>query len=88
MSIPNLQSQPMIDPKTGNTVTMWLGWFSQLTTVLQNILSDEGLLVPQQPTTNITILDNTKSIGRLVYDSTTNQLKININGTFKVVQVV
>ncbi len=55
---------------------------------LQRNLSDEGYKVPQQPTANITQLNTAQSVGALLYDSDTDELKVNINGTFKVVQVV
>lgn len=61
---------------------------SQLFTSLQQILSDEGYKVPQQPTSKITQLNTANSVGNLLYDSDTHELKVNINGTFKTIQTV
>jgi hypothetical protein len=87
MIIPNLPATKWVNEK-GHLLPEIHGVLSQLTTQLQQFLSNEGYVVPQQPTTKITALNTTRSIGALLYDSTTNELKVNINGTFKVVQVV
>jgi len=64
------------------------GVFAQLISELQQNLSNEGYKVPQQPTANVQALNTTQSEGALLYDSDTKELKVNINGTFRVVQVV
>lgn len=52
---------------------------------LSTNLNQYGYIVPQQPTSMLTQVNK---VGNLVYDQTTNQLKVNINGTYRVVQVV
>jgi len=61
--------------------------FTQLLNQLTINFSDYGLVPPSQPTATITDLTSAAN-GTLIYDSTTNQLKVNINGTFHVVQVI
>lgn len=63
-------------------------FFDQLINALQKNLNQEGYKLPQQPTTNITQLNTPESKGSVIYDQTTNQAKININGTYKVVPTV
>jgi len=95
MIIPNFEYTKLVD-ENGYLTPQWQSIFQQLITALQTNLSDEGFLPPQQPTTNIATLQtrfNASSapsnyFGDLIYDSTTDELKVNIAGTFKVVQVV
>lgn len=63
-------------------------FLEQLTQTLQGFVSNEGVKTPQQTTANITALNTQQSIGALLYDKETHELKVNINGTFKTVQVV
>jgi hypothetical protein len=84
MSIPNFIDTKFTD-KEGNLTDTWKMILSQLFSHLQNNLSQEGIKVPQQTTANIGILDNINSLGALIYDKDTNELKVNINGTFKVI---
>lgn len=84
MSIPNFIDCKFVD-KDGKLTDTWKMILSQLFSHLQNNLSQEGIKIPQQTTTNIGLLNNIKSLGSLIYDKDTNELKVNINGTFKVV---
>ncbi len=88
MIIPNFPTSETWVDKEGRPTVEFHKTLASLFTVLQSNLSDEGIFVPQQSTTNIAVLNNALSTGALVYDSTTHELKVNINGTFKVVQVV
>jgi len=87
MITPNLPTGKWVDEKGHPTATV-IGIFSQMFSEMQNNLSNEGYKVPQQSTATVSALNTTKSIGALLYDSDTNELKVNINGTFRVVQVV
>lgn len=84
MNIPTFINDKFVD-ESGYLTDTWRNVLTQLFTELQSNASNESLVVPQQTTTDIAKLTNYK--GGLVYDSTTNQLKVNINGTFKVVTV-
>jgi hypothetical protein len=95
MNIPNFENVAVTT--SGSLLSeVWTLILQQLITELQNNLSNEGYLVPQQPTTTIAMLQAQYALspvpsvyyGNLLYDSTTDQLKVNIAGTFKVVQVV
>ena len=87
MNIPNFENIQAID-KNGHWTEQWQLLMQQLFSELQNNLSKEGYKLPQQTTDNINILDNANSTGALIYDNTTHEFKVNINGEFKVVQVV
>ncbi len=87
MNIPNFENIKFVD-HNGNLTPQWQLILQNLFQQLQNNLSDEGYKVPQQPTATITALNTAASTGALLYDSTTDELKVNIAGTFKVVQVV
>jgi hypothetical protein len=86
MITPNLPIGRWID-ENGHPTPEMMGVFSQLISEMQNNLSNEGYKVPQQPTSNVQALNTAQSEGALLYDSDTKELKVNINGTFKVVQV-
>lgn len=87
MNIPNYENVPVIE-KGGVLTAAWSLILQQLISELQKNLSNEGYIVPQQPTATITMLNTTASTGALLYDSDTDELKVNIAGTFRVVQVV
>jgi hypothetical protein len=95
MNIPNFENIQFVD-RRGYLTEQWQLIFQQLITALQQNVSNEGFQIPQQPTTTINTLqtqfnstvDPAVYFGDLLYDSTTDQLKVNIAGTFKVVQVV
>lgn len=85
MKIPSVLEHPLVD-KDGNLTQPWKLAFAQLLTQLQKNLSDEGFVIPQQSSANISILNNAKSTGALIYDADTHELKINLNGIFKTIQ--
>ena len=88
MNIPNYPNSPMTDGK-GNITPEWQNTITQLLTELQLNLSNEGYRLPQLATTQINDLtDVGKSTGNMVYDNTTNQFKVNIEGTWRVVTVI
>lgn len=85
MNIPNYVQDKLVD-KNGNLTDGWRLTITQLLTELQNNAGNEGLVSPSQPSTNIAKLINSPN-GSLVYDNTTHELKVNINGVFKIVTV-
>lgn len=86
----NFQNLTMIKAadKDGNMHQDAVNYFGQLIQVLQQNLSDQGYVLPKQPTDNINQLTGEQSVGAFVYDKDTHEVKVNINGTWKVVQVV
>jgi hypothetical protein len=85
MKIPNLITARVVD-ENGMLTDSWRHLFEQLFGVLQQNLSDESIVTPSQPTANITQLNVPEYSGGLVYNSDTNKLMVNENGTFKTVQ--
>lgn len=92
MIIPNFQNSRFVN-KDGYLTDEWQNIFQALITALQQNLSDEGFLVPQQSAANIAKLQTAFAAstnpatynGDLIYDSTNDLLKVNIAGTFKTV---
>ena len=85
MKFPSLVQAKMMDEKgffteAGNNL------MTELLTVLQNHLSDEGYKLPFQTTSNLVILNNDKSIGRILYDQDAKLMKVNLDGTYKTIQ--
>ena len=84
MNIPNYASDQFTDTN-GMITAIWSNVITQIIQELQINLSNEGFNMPKLPTTAINKLTSaTKSTGAIVYDSTTNQFKGNVNGTWKV----
>jgi hypothetical protein len=86
MKIPFLQRGPIAD-KSGNLTPNWEGTLNELFTQLQQNVSEEGFVMPSQSTSNIARLTQSQN-GTVVYDNDTHEMKVNINGTWRVVQVV
>ena len=97
MKIPNFLNLKAIQTegdKSGHFTDEWRNTLTQLFTELQNKASDESLVVPPQPTPNLSKLALSKYKGGLVYDDTTNELKVNVYNSltdtheFKTIQVI
>lgn len=89
MKVPNLQIEGNFINEEGTINTISKGMFTQLFSEMQKNLSDEGFFIPQQPTNTINESLNTdRSKGAILYDSTTNQFKGNVNGKYKVFQQI
>lgn len=73
---------PMMD-KDGRINPIWAFFFDQLSFALQTFYKTEGIVIPQETATNIAQLTGTQSIGNIIYDSTNNEFKGNIAGTWK-----
>lgn len=87
MNIPNVPNMPITD-SNGNMNAEWVNFMSQLITELQINLSGEGYKLPSQTTANINDLtDVSKSTGAMIYDRDTDEFKVNIAGSWKVVTV-
>lgn len=95
MILPNFENTQIVDNK-GYLTPAWQIIMQAFFQTLQKNLSDEGFLIPQQDTATITDLQTqfnasptpTAYFGDLLYDSSTDEFKVNIAGTFRVVQVV
>lgn len=87
MNIPNFENVQFVD-SNGYLTPEWQLILQNLFQELQKNLSDEGYILPEQPTSKITQLNTADSTGALLYDSDTDEAKVNIAGTFRVIQVV
>jgi hypothetical protein len=81
---PNLPQDTMV-MKDGRMHPAWFQFFNDLTRALQTNFSLSGFLIPKQSTTMISGLTDAQDTGILVYDSTLNELKVNLNGTIKTI---
>lgn len=63
-------------------------FFQQLVMALQTNFKPEGIVVPPKPTTDITQLVGAASNNNIIYDSTTNEFKGNVNGTWMVFTLI
>jgi hypothetical protein len=61
----------------------WRLFFSQLIQALQASFKLEGIVVPPQTAAEIAALTAITSHNNIVYDSTNNLFKGNVNGTWK-----
>jgi len=82
MNIPSYINQSPVD-ENGNWTPEWANLMTQLLSLLQTNLSDEGYVLPQQDTANIAKLTGAQSTGAILYDSSTNEIKGNLGGTWK-----
>jgi hypothetical protein len=92
---PSLPRSRQLVNKDGTINEYWLLFFQDLLRSLQNNFSPEGLLVPSQTAANIALLidgtapnppvgnDIRLSNANILYDSTNNEFKGNIAGTWK-----
>ena len=90
MIIPNYIDAPFVEEKEGKfyLTDAWKQVLLELFQTLQTNLSQEGFHLPPQPTANLNLIaanPNNTSIPILIWDSTVNQLKINVNGVFHVI---
>lgn len=58
----------------------------QLNQALQDSISDNGFVMPSQPTSSIVNLSGMMPNGTIWYDQDTNELKANVNGSIVVIQ--
>lgn len=85
MNIPSMPIDKFLDDK-GEMSEIWYAFFQQLLQLMQQNLSNEGIIIPQQPTTNIVLLTDPSKTpnGTVIYDSTTDNFKGRQGGVFKI----
>lgn len=81
------RATPLVQ-KDGSMHPTWNNYFQQLNQYLANTLSPEGLQTPPQSAANIAILDNAKSLGKIVYNTDNNTVQVNLGGIFKTIQTL
>jgi hypothetical protein len=85
---PDLPRDKRVVDEMGNITPSWDLYFQQLTMALQTNFKPEGIVVPPKPTTEIVQLTSDASDNNIIYDSTSNEFKGNVNGTWKVFTLV
>jgi hypothetical protein len=86
MNIPTFLNDKYID-EAGYLTSSQQIFNDQLNQAMQASLSDNGWTLPLQTTTNINTIAPTMPNGTMWYDSDTDEFKVTINGTVKVVTV-
>jgi hypothetical protein len=76
------RNQPFLN-ENGSVNDYWLLFFENLVMALQTNFKPEGFVIPTQSTSNIALLTGVNSNNNIIYDSTANQFKGNIAGTWK-----
>jgi hypothetical protein len=69
--------------ENGNMTDDWKFFFDNLILSLQTNLKPEGFVIPQQTAANIALLTGVTSVANIIYDSTNDEFKGNIAGTWK-----
>ncbi len=80
---PDLPRDTALVDKNGDITHPWNLFLQQLVMALQTNFKPEGIVVPPQIASNIALLTGTASITNILYDSTNNEFKGNVNGTWK-----
>jgi hypothetical protein len=84
-NFPSLPAEAPFVKEDGNIHPLWMMYLDQLTKALQQNFKPEGMVVPQQTSTNIGLLTGTASIGNIIYNSTVPSFQANLNGTWKTI---
>ena len=83
MNIPSFPaSLPKFVDKNLNLHTIANSFFTTLMTVLQQNLSDQGYVIPMQDSATLAQLA-AQGIGKIIFNSDTQKMNINNNGTFQ-----
>ena len=85
---PDLPRDEQVIDEKGNLTAPYRLFFQQLVMALQTNFKPEGYVIPPKPTSDIIQLIAAASNNNIIYDSTTNQFKGNVNGTWKVFTLV
>ncbi len=85
MIIPNFDIEVFVDPDTGRLTPQASLFLSELVSLFQQNLSDEGYTLPSQDTATIARLNTSQSIARILYNSNTGKGMICENGTYKTI---
>lgn len=76
--IPDLPRTPIALNKDGTFVPEWKLFFDQLIQALQTNFKAEGTVLPQQSASNIALLTGSASKANILYDSTNDVFKGNV----------
>jgi hypothetical protein len=85
MQVPIFDIDKLVD-QDGKILPQPRETLANLFNELMKSFSQEGLVMPSQTADNIAMLSNSSS-GTFVYDKTNKQVKVNIDGVWKTVNV-
>lgn len=80
---PDLPRDKQMVDNRGYIKPAWDLFFQQLVMTLQTNFKPEGIVIPPQALTNINLLTGNTSNNNILYDSTNNLFKGNVNGVWK-----
>lgn len=80
---PDLPRGKKVVEDNGELTPEWELFLNQLILALQTNIKPEGIVVPPQIASNILQLTGSASNNNILYDSTNNEFKGNVNGTWK-----
>lgn len=83
MEVPNIPNDRKIVDSDGNLTEVWASFFSNLTTQMNDDLSDEGFVLPSLSGSDIAILDVDQNKSRILWNTDTEKAMVNNDGTFK-----
>lgn len=83
MKIPSLPNDRKIVDDKGYLTDIWANFLSNLITVLNENLSNEGFILPSQNAANIAKLNSGTNKSRILWNSTLQKAVVNNDGTFK-----
>ncbi len=86
MIVPTFSYDKVVD-KEGNWSLIWLQIITQLLQQLQVSFSEEGLVLPQQSSANITVIAASYPNGTMFYNSDTDEFQVIVGGSVKTVTV-
>lgn len=81
------RGQAFVD-KNGILTDVFANFLDVLTSNLNEYFNVEGFKIPQLSSSDIALLTGDQSFYRIIYNKTTNEYLANVNGTWKVIQLV
>lgn len=78
--VPDIPRGIPIVTESGDMHDLWKLYFDQLSAALTTLFKPEGYVIPPQSATNIANLTGNPSFNNIIYDSTNNVFKGNIQG--------
>lgn len=82
MRIPNVPIDKL-SSTDGRISPTWAAYFQNLMTQMRLNLSDEGYVAPSLTSAEISQINNTDNVGKILYNTTTQRMMINNSGTFE-----
>lgn len=85
---PSVPGDKQIADNEGELTTDWSIWFENITRGGQTNFKSQGFVIPTIDATTFATLTGPASHNNIVYNSTTSELKFNVDGVWKTIQLV